>query len=274
MKRLLLPMLIAASTAIAAETAAVRVNGVAIPQARLDTAVREAVAAGSPDSAELRAVVRAQLVAGELFRQEAARRRMQDDPQVLEARDAAMIQRYLREAIRPEPVPEETVRARYDAIVAGLGEREYRGRLIAVAEEPKARELLAMLKAGHADFADLARQHSLLANHDRGGETGWVSFKTPAVEGRSQGLPPPVADALAALAALPAGSVAAEPIAWQGRHYLARLDEARATHIPAYDEVKASLRRALETQAVERAAAELAKRLLATARIEYPGDGR
>ena len=245
--------------------AAARVNGVPIPMARFDEALRQALSQGKADTPELRAAIRNQLVAREVFRQEAVKRGWQNDPQVLEARDSAMIQRYLKDAVRPEPVAEAAVRARYESIVAGLGEREFRFRLIAVADETQAKQLLASLKAGQADFSDLARRHSLLPSRDKGGEMDWISFKTPAEEGHTQGLPLPLANAVAAL---PAGTLPAEPISWQGRWYLIRMDEVRPTRIPAYDEVKAALRRALEAQTLEKATAGLVARLIASAKIQ------
>jgi parvulin-like peptidyl-prolyl isomerase len=251
----------------AKETApvAARVNGVAIPLARFDEALRLAVAQGNADTPELRGAIRNQFIAREVFRQEAVKRGWQNDASVLEARDAAMIQRYLKDAVRPEPVKEEAVRARYDVIVASLGEREFHFRLIAVADEAKAKELLAAIKDHKADFTQLAHDNSLLPSRDKGGETDWISFKTPAEEGRTQGLPLPLAKAIAAL---PAGMSAAEPLAWQGRWYLIRMEEVRPTRVPEYGQAKDTLRRALEVQALEKATAQLVARLIANARIE------
>lgn len=244
---------------------AARVNGIPIPMARFDEALRQSLSQGNTDTPELRAVLRNQLVALEVFRQEAVKRGWQNDPQVLEARDSAMIQRYLKDAVRPKPVAEAAVRSRYESIVTSLGEREFHFRLIAVADETKAKELLAVLKAGQADFAALARQHSLLPSRDKGGEMDWISFKTPAEEGHTQGLPLPLANAVAALQA---GALTASPISWQGRWYLTRMDEVRPTRTPAYDEVKATLLHALEAQALEKATAELVVRLIANAKIQ------
>ncbi|HTY99626.1 MAG TPA: peptidylprolyl isomerase, partial [Rhodocyclaceae bacterium] len=210
--------------------AVAKVNGMAIPQARFDEALRLAIAQGNPDTPELRTNIRSQLIAREVFRQEAVKHGWQNDPQVLEARDAAMVQRYLKDAVRPAPVGEEAVRARYDSIVAGLGEKEYRYRVLAVADEAKAKAILAQLRDGKADgkadFAVLARDNSLLPSRDQGGEMDWVSFKLPAQEGHTQTLPLPIAQALAAL---PAGGISAEPIAWQGLWYLIRAEEERPT---------------------------------------------
>lgn len=255
----------AAKGLAAKEAPAARVNGIPIPMARFDEALRLFIVQGRADTPELRAAVRNQLIAREVFRQEAIKRGWQNDPQVLEARDSAMILRYLKDAVRPEPVVEAAVRARYESIVAGLGEREFHFRLIAVADETRAKELLAALRAGQADFAAVARQHSLLPSRDKGGETDWISFKTPAEEGRTQGLPLPLANAVAAL---PAEALAASPVSWQGNWYLIRMDEVRPTRIPAYDEAKAALRRVLEAQALEKATADLVAGLIAGAKIQ------
>lgn len=245
--------------------AAARVNGVVIPMARLDAVLRLAVAQGNADTPELRANLRSQLVAREVFRQEAAKRGWQNDPLVVEARDTAMIQRYLKDAVRPTPVNEDVVRARYDDIVGGLGEKEFHVRVLAVADEAKAKELLALLKAAKSDFAALARDNSLLPSRAAGGEMDWMSFKTPVREGQTQNLPLPIAQGIAAL---PAGAVSAEPIAWAGRWYLLRMEEVRPTRVPAYDDVKANLRQALEAQALEKATAELVARLVGAAKVQ------
>jgi parvulin-like peptidyl-prolyl isomerase len=242
-----------------------RVNGVPISAATFAAALQVALAQGATDSPEVRAVVRQRLIAMEVLRQEAAKHKLQTDPSVLEARDLAMVQRYLRDALKPAPVPEAAVRSRYDAIVAGLGSREYKLSLIAVADEATARNLIASLRKNEAGFEDLARKHSLLPSRAAGGALDWVSFPLPPQEGKTQGLPLPVANVAAALAP---GALAAEPIAAEGRFHLVRLDASRPTRIPEYDDVKAALRRALEAQELERATAALMGRLIGAARIE------
>jgi parvulin-like peptidyl-prolyl isomerase len=245
------------------------VNGTPIPMARFDAALRLAVIQGSNDSPELRAAIRGQLIAEELLRQEAVKKKLQNDPAVLAAREEAarraMIERYVATAVKPEPVGDADIRARYDTIVASLGEREYKIALIAVASEAEARQLLDRIKRNEAGFAELARRHSLLPNRNAGGSTDWLSFPLPAAEGRTAGLPLAVARVVASLGP---GAIAAEPIAVEGRQWLVRLEESRVTQIPDYAAVRPSLRQALEKQALERASAALMQRLLAAARIE------
>ncbi|MBJ9625888.1 peptidylprolyl isomerase, partial [Burkholderia multivorans] len=48
--------------------------------------------------------------------------------------------------------------------------------------------VLSELKAGKS-FESLARQYSIAPSRDSGGELPWMSFKTPATEGKTGGLP-------------------------------------------------------------------------------------
>ena len=89
---------------------------------------------------------------------------------------------------------EEQVKARYDELVAALGKNEYKPRLIIVRHPVTAATVLSELKAGKS-FEGLARQYSMAPSRDTGGELPWVSFHTPATEGKTSGLLP-VAQAL------------------------------------------------------------------------------
>nr|WP_254208688.1 peptidylprolyl isomerase [Burkholderia multivorans] len=51
------------------------------------------------------------------------------------------------------------------------------------------------MEAGKS-FESLARQYSIAPSRDSGGELPWMSFKTPATEGKTGGLPVAVAQAL------------------------------------------------------------------------------
>jgi len=243
------------------------VNGQPIAQAQFDRALQQALAGGAADSEALRAAIRNQLIARELFRQQAEKQKLRNDPQVLEARDNAMIQLYLRREIRPAPVTEAQVRARFDAIVATLGEQEYKPRVIEVSDAALAQSLAEQLKADAGKFAELATSHSNAPSAARGGELDWVSFKTPVQEGKTQGLPLPIAEAIATLAA---GQVTPAPITVNDRHYLIKLDEVRPTQVPDYAKASAPLREMLERRALEQATGELVTRLITKAKIETP----
>lgn len=256
----MLAVLIFAPAVFAAGT---KVNGTTIPESRFEALLKTALAAGNPDTPELRAALRTQLLTQETLRQAALKKGYDKHPAVLATRDDAMIRQYLAGEARPEPIAEQAVRARYDAIVASLGEKEFKASLIAVTAADAAREILAAVGKG-ADFAEQARRRSILPSAATGGALDWVSYPLPAQEGRTQGLPLPIATALATL---PVGGISADPIVIDGRYYLLRLDEARPTRVPNYAEAAPALRQALEGQARERAAAALTARLLKEARL-------
>jgi parvulin-like peptidyl-prolyl isomerase len=242
------------------------VNGVAIPEARLQEAVQRS---GQPDSAQLRSTLKNQLVSLELIHQQAAKnpayeKRPEVKKAMQEAKDAAVTQIYLRDAIKPVPVTDEMVRAQFNTIVDSLGPNEYKARLIQVADDAAAKNILDQLKAGK-DFDALARQFSLAPNKTRGSELDWVSFKLPVQEGKTQNLPLPIA---LAISQMPLGSVTQTPVVMNGARYIIRLDQLRPTQVPQYDAVKDTLRKTLELQSLERATITLVSGLVKTAKIQ------
>ncbi|AKZ64284.1 hypothetical protein F506_17870 [Herbaspirillum hiltneri N3] len=255
----------AEKTALPAGVAAI-VNGKKIPESQIQEAAR---LTGLPDSPQLRGAVKAQLIARELFRQQAEKNKsLENRPEVKkamqDAKEAAVIQTYLRDAIKPTPVTEVMVREQFNAIVASLGPNEYKARLIQVADDTAAQKVLEQLKSG-ADFAQLAAQVSSANNKTKGGELEWVSFKLPAQEGKTQNLPLPVAQAISQLVP---GGLTQTPVVWNNERYVIKLDQLRPTQIPQYDDVKGALRQTMERQALERATMTLVGDLTKSAKIE------
>jgi peptidyl-prolyl cis-trans isomerase C len=257
-----------AGTKTRTEPAAAVVNGVSIPESALQAALASAQSRGLADTPELRAALKNQLIALELLRQHAAKKNLQNDREVqaaaAQARDAAMVQKYLRDAIRPSPVTETQVKQHYDAVVATLGPQEFKARMIQISDEATAMLVLAGIKSGKA-FEDLARIHSRAPFAAAGGALDWVSFKTPPVEGQTQGLPLPIARALTQLQP---GMITAEPIAWNSAYYVIKLDDARPTRVPAFEQARPALKAMLEQKELERAAAALVAELVKSAKIE------
>ncbi len=242
------------------------VNGKSIADSQVQEAIKMT---GLPDSPQLRSAVKSQLIARELFRQQATKNTaLENRPEVRkaiqDAKDAAVIQLYLREAIKPAPVTDEMVRAQFNVIVASLGPSEYKARLIQVDNDATAQKVLEQIKSG-ADFAKLAAQYSIAANKNRGGELEWVSFKLPAQEGRTQNLPLPVAQAIAELVP---GAVTTTPVIWNNERYLIRLDQMRPTQLPQYDDVKVALKQTMERKALEQATLKLVGDLTSSAKIQ------
>jgi parvulin-like peptidyl-prolyl isomerase len=242
------------------------VNGVPIKQSTFEQALKQALAQGNPDSPQLRQALKNQLIARELFVQEAAKQGLDKDPEVLavmeEAKRSAMVQRYLRGRIKATAVTEQDIKAHYEKVKAGYGAKEYKLRVMMLPNAPRAKEMREQLAKGK-DFAELARQWSLAPSASRGGDVGWVSFKTPAKEGETQGLPLPIAQAVEKLQK----GKSTEAIEVQGRWWIVRLDDLRPTKVPSYEQAKPQIQRMLATRELERATGELAMQLGKSATI-------
>ena len=241
------------------------VNGTQITQAQLDRAVAQSGAGANPNVIQ---AIKQQLIARELFRQQAAKNPTYDklpavQQAVKEAHDAAVTQAWLKDNIKPSPVTDEQVKARYDAIASTLGDKEYKARVIQVGDDVTATQVITQLKQG-TDFAKLAQQYSTAPNKARGGELDWASFKVPVEEGKTQNLPLAVAREIAAL---PAGGVSAAPVEAGGQRYIVKVDAVRPTQVPAFDTVKPAIKQALETAELERATVQVVSALLKQAKV-------
>jgi parvulin-like peptidyl-prolyl isomerase len=245
--------------------AVARVNGVIIPQAQLDAAVR---ASNAPDTPALRTSLKEQLIAREVFRQAAQQHHYDVQPQVVaaveQAKTLAMTQAYLRNQVRPAPVTEADVKAKYDAIVGSLGDTEFKPSAIVVKDAASAQAVLDQLKKG-TDFAQLAKQRSVGASAGAGGALDWVSFKVPVQSGMTQGWPQPLAQALVTL---PEAGVSPTPIAVGDTFWILRVDQKRPTQVPKYDDIKEALRTQLQRLALQQAITQVVAELMKSAQIQ------
>jgi parvulin-like peptidyl-prolyl isomerase len=245
------------------------VNGVALQQTQLDaTAQAVAARAGQPVTPHLIAQTRQQLIMRELLRQAAEKADYGSRPEVQQAAREATInaetQLYMRDHARPAPVTDADVKARYDAAVASLGPVEYKPRVIVLQDAPTAQRVLAALRSGQ-DFAMVARRYSVGPTKAAGGEMAWVSFPLPVTEGQTQGLPMPLAQALATL---PVGGETSQAIRAGNVWLVVRLDAKRATQVPTFDQAKDQTRQALQAEAAQRASAQLTESLFKGATIQ------
>ncbi|MGU7771840.1 peptidyl-prolyl cis-trans isomerase [Burkholderia sp. MR1-5-21] len=241
------------------------VNGTAITQTEVDAVLR---ASRQPDTPQIRQAIKNQLIAHVLIQQAAEKANYGGKPEVQAAMQVAKAkaetQLYLKDNVKPEPVTDAQVKSRYDEIVESLGKDEYKPRLIVVTDAATAATVLAELKAGKS-FDGLARQYSIAPSRDAGGELPWVSFKTPATEGKTSGLPVTLAQALERL---PVGAITPDSIPVAGARAIAKLDAKRPTQVPAYNQAQATIRQQLEALALERASAQFVGGLLKSATIQ------
>ena len=121
--------------AAVAQNAAI-VNGKPVPKARMDVLAQQLAAAGRPVTPEMQGQLREEIVAREVFMQEAQKQGLDatDDyrNQLELARQAILIRALFENYRKTSPVSDADVKAEYDKFVAANGGKEYKARHILV----------------------------------------------------------------------------------------------------------------------------------------------
>lgn len=161
------------------------------------------------------------------------------------------------EAVVRGAVTDAALQAAYDARFADAApQTEYNAAHILVADEAKAKELLAELEAG-ADFAELAKTNSTDTGSGAvGGDLGWF------------GLGMMVKPFEEAVVAAEVGKVAG-PVQSDFGFHLILVKETRVAAQPTLDDIRDELATEIEQQAIEAHVTEVT----AAAAVETPGEG-
>jgi len=226
-----------------------KVNGVAIPQNKLDLLVKAAVAQGQPDSPELRNRIRDELITRELFVQEALKKGLDKSPELATQaelqRQGLLINAYLQDYFKANPITDDMMKKEYEAAKVQTGGKEYKARHILVKNEDEAKQIIAQLKKG-ASFEKLAAEKSEdTGSKGKGGDLDW-SPPNRYVK--------PFSDALMKLKK---GQMTDTPVQSPFGWHVIRLDDERPFKVPGFDEVKPSIHQQLQNQAVQKAIADL-----------------
>src|SRR5574343_349896 len=138
----------------------------------------EQKAQGAPDSPELQAAVKEELVRREILAQEAKKKGLDKNPniqgQIELAKQAVLIRAFLSEHVKANPISEAQLKAEYDVIKNNLGSTEYKSRHVLAEKEDEAKAIIAKLDKGEK-FSELAKQSKDPGSKDKGGELGWSS---------------------------------------------------------------------------------------------------
>lgn len=241
------PRLWAVAAALAAAPAFAQniavVNGTPIPKSRADAMVSQLVQQGQPDSPQLQAAVRQELVNREILMQEAVRRGIPNRPdvkaQVAVAQQTVVLRAMIEDFLKKNQPTDAEVKARYDELVKGAASREYHLHHILVDNEQQAKELIAKIKAG-AKFEDLAKQYSKDPGSGKnGGDLDWADPKAF------------VPEFAAAAQKLQKGQMTDEPVKTQFGWHIIRADDIRNVEPPPYEQVKAQISQQLVQQKLQ-----------------------
>ena len=228
-----------------------RVNGVAIPQNRVEQLVKNAVAQGQTDSPELRNRIRDVLINQEIMTQEAVKKGLDKNSEVSTQieinKQQVLINAYLRDYFKVNPITEDTVKKEYEAAKARMGNREVKARHILVKQEDEAKQIIAQLKK-NTNFEKTAAEKSTdSGSKGTGGDLGWINPNTA----------PMVPSFLDALKKLKKGQLTDVPVQSQFGWHVIRVDDERPATAPPFEEASNAIRQQLQNQAVQKAVADL-----------------
>ncbi|MDO8264040.1 MAG: peptidyl-prolyl cis-trans isomerase [Gallionella sp.] len=234
---------LAINTAFAEEKSTALVNGVSIPQARLEFRVKAAAAQGQADSPELRKAIREDMINLEVLAQEAAKAGMDKNPDVIQqteiAKQTVLAGAFIQDYTKNHPISEDQLKQEYDKLKTNLGKNEYNARHILVETEADAKAIIAQLgKKGN--FEKIAKEKSKDAgSKERGGSLGWAvpSNFVPAFAN--------------ALTTLKKGAYTKEPVQSQFGWHVIRLDDVRELNAPPFDDVKPQIHQRLQQQSIQ-----------------------
>lgn len=238
------------------------VNGVPIPQARIDFVAKSQIAQSQgqqEDSKEFRENIREILITREILWQEAVKRKLDKNPDYLTQLDLAkqqIILSVLLEDVNQSTKPTEAdMRKEYERVKAESGGdagREYKARHILVKDEAEAKQIIADLGKG-ANFAKLAAEKSTdPGSRESGGELDWAqaeSYVQPFGE---------------ALQALKKGEITKEPVRTNFGFHVIELVDVRSQPFPEFTQVQPQIEQQLASKARE----DFITNLRAKAKIE------
>ena len=247
---------LAMNPAFAEEKSAALVNGVSVPQARVDMRVKAAIMQGQPDSPELRRAIRDDMINFEVMAQEAAKLGLNKNDEVLQqielARQSVLVNAFVQNYIKSHPIGEDQIKQEYDKLKTKLGDiKEYNARHILVETEAAAKAIIAQLgKKGK--FEKLAEKSKDTGSATQGGSLGWAvpnNFVKPFAD---------------ALVRLKKGEYTKEPVQSQYGWHVIRLDDVRDMKTPSFEEAKLQVQQRLQNQLIEKTITDLR----ASAKIE------
>jgi peptidyl-prolyl cis-trans isomerase C len=205
------------------------VNGKAVPTSRVEALAQQVARSGRPMTPEVEAQIKEEVIAREIFMQEAQKRGLDATPeyktQIELARQTILIRELFNEFQKTSAVTDADVQAEYDKFVAANGGKEYRARHILVETQAQADAILASLKKG-GKFEEIAKKQSKdPGSGANGGDLDWAAPGNYVKEFSE------------AMVALNKGQVSA-PVQTQFGFHIIRLDDVREAQLPALADVK------------------------------------
>ncbi|MDO9400056.1 MAG: peptidylprolyl isomerase [Polaromonas sp.] len=216
------------------------VNGKAVPKARIDALALQLSRSGRPVTPEMQGQIREEVIAREVFMQEAEKLGLSatDDfkAQMELARQAILIRELFADFQKKNPVLDADLKAEYDKFVAANGGKEYKARHILVEKEDEAKAILASLKKG-GKFEEIAKKSSKdPGSGANGGDLDWAAPSSYVPE-FSQ-----------AMTKMNKGQLTDVPVKTQFGYHIIRVDDIRTAQLPPFEELKPQIAQQMQQQ--------------------------
>ena len=216
------------------------VNGKAVPKTRLDILAQQVAKSGRPVTPEMQSQLREEVIAREVFMQEAEKQGLSasDDfkTQMELARQTLMIRSLFTDYQQKNKVTDVELKAEYDKFAATNGGKEFKARHILVEKEADAKAIIASIKKG-GKFEDIAKKQS--KDPGSGANGGDLDWANPASY---------VPEFSQAMLKLNKGQMTDVPVKTQFGFHIIRVDDTREAKIPAFEELKPQIAQQIEQQ--------------------------
>ena len=216
------------------------VNGKPVPSARADALKQQVERSGRPITPEVEGQIKEEVIAREIFMQEAKKRGLEGSAeyknQLELARQTILIRELFADYQKKNPVTDAEIQAEYDKFVAANSGKEYKASHILVESEDQAKSIIAQVNKG-AKFEEIAKKESKdPGSGAKGGDLDWANPSNY------------VAEFTEALVKLKKGEMTAVPVKSQFGWHIIRLDDTRDAQLPKLDEVKPQIAQQLQQQ--------------------------
>ena len=232
------------------------VNGKPVPKSRADALAQQIAKSGRPMTPEMQGQLKDEVIAREIFMQEAQKRGLdatEDYKNQMDlARQTLLIRELFADFQKKDPVTDADIKAEYDKFVAANGGKEYRARHILVENEDEAKAIIVSLKKG-GKFDEIAKKSSKdPGSGANGGDLDWASAGSY------------VPEFSAAMVKLEKGQLTEVPVKTQFGWHVIRLDDMREAKLPPFEQVKPQIAQQIQQQKL----AQFQDELRAKAKVE------
>ena len=216
------------------------VNGKAVPKSRLDSLAQQVAKSGRPVTPEMQAQLRDEVIAREVFIQEAEKQGLSASEdfkvQMELARQTILIRALFADYQKKNPVTDAELKGEYDKFAAANGGKEYKARHILVEKEADAKAIITSIKKG-GKFEDIAKKSSKdPGSGANGGDLDWAAAGSYVKEFSE------------ALSKLNKGQLTDTPVKTQFGYHVIRVDDIRTAQLPDFEQVKPQIAQQMEQQ--------------------------